>query len=321
MENPYKHEAGPAPVTPEEKRIADYRVAIGPNADYYLPRFETFDQGGSRLRWNWPAFFVTSPWFMYRKMWLPDILNLVYPFLLCFVAGIASAFLIDSIKAHPVAFAALFLVLLAVPWFLLPMFANAIYWHHIRGLIERLPRSLEQAPDKRAARLERNGGTGVGALVAVFGGIAVVLVGFAGILAAIAIPAYQDYTIRAQITEGLNLASGAKAAVAEYYAQNESWPEDSASAGLDAISGKYVESLSVQKGSVVIVYGLASNKLIAGKTLILLPGLSEAEDIIWGCANVEPAGIVKYADGPYGSDVPNKYLPSACRGEPRTLNQ
>jgi type IV pilus assembly protein PilA len=317
MENPQGPATGATTLTPEQMRMAEYEVAIGPNADFYLPRFEEFDKGGSQLSWNWPAFFATSPWFVYRKMWVPGLLNLCYPIILLFIVSIASAFLIDSIKAYPVAFLVLFLVLLAAPWFLLPMFANAIYWRHIRGLVERRPPLLEQGPDKRAAYLARIGGTGAGALVAVLACLAVLLVVFVGIGAAIAIPAYQDYTIRAQITEGLNLAITPKAAVAEYYAQNGSWPEDSEAAGMEVVSGKYVESLTVQKGSIVVVYGMASNKLIAGKTLVLLPGLNESKDVLWTCANFELPESIEYAQGPYGTDIPNKYLPKACRGEPR----
>ena len=317
MENPHEPASGATPLSPDLQRIAEYEVAIGPNSDFYLPRFEVFDKGGSQLGWNWPAFFATSPWFMYRKMWVPGILNLFYPYLLCIVAAIASAFLINSIKANPLVFAALFLLLLAAPWFLLPMFANAIYWRHVRGLVERLPPVLEQGPDKRVGYLTRIGGTGAGALVAVIACLAVVMVAIVGILAAIAIPAYQDYTVRSQITEGLNLAAAPKAAVAEYYLQNEAWPEDLTAAGMETVSGKYVESLTVEKGSIVIVYGLAANKLIAGKTLILLPGVDESKDVFWACANAERAEILEYAQGPYGTDLPNKYLPKACRGEPR----
>ena len=59
-----------------------------------------------------------------------------------------------------------------------------------------------------------------------------IVVAIIGVLAAIAIPAYQDYTIRAQVSEGLTLASGAKAAVSEYYMNHGAWPTDNAVAGL-----------------------------------------------------------------------------------------
>jgi hypothetical protein len=115
----------------------------------------------------------------------------------------------------------------------------------------------------------------------------------------------------------LNLAAAPKAMVAEYYLQNENWPEDSATAELAAVSGQYVESLTVHEGSIVIVYGMAANPLIAGKTLILRPGLDESGDVLWTCANAERAGILEYATGPHGTDIPTKYLPRACRAESR----
>ena len=123
-------------------------------------------------------------------------------------------------------------VLIAAPWFILPMYANSLYWRHINKVIRNVPASFAQQPDKRSARITRNGGTGAGAMIGVLVGGVFIFIAILGILAAIAIPAYQDYTIRGQVMEGLNLASGPKAAVAEYYAQHEEWPADAEAAGL-----------------------------------------------------------------------------------------
>ena len=71
-----------------------------------------------------------------------------------------------------------------------------------------------------------------------------VVVAIIGILAAIALPAYQDYTIRSQVTEGLNLASSWKASVAEFYAQNGTWPATAAAMSQTASTGKYVSSVT-----------------------------------------------------------------------------
>src|ERR1700749_4117064 len=83
-----------------------------------------------------------------------------------------------------------------------------------------------------------------------------IVVAIIGILAAIAIPAYQDYTVRSQVTEGLNLASDLKAAVAETFAQTGSWPIANNDVGIDKTkSGKYVTKVEIATGTINITYG------------------------------------------------------------------
>jgi len=297
---------------PENQRIADYETAIGPNVGYYLPRFEKFEAGGSQVGWHWPAFFITTPWFLYRKMWLVGILNVVYPFALLIFGSIASALLMGLIHTTPVLFAVIFLVLLAAPWFLLPMYANSLYYRHIRSVIDDMPRVYAQNPEKKLARLERDGGTGVGAMVAVIAALGFFYIFIIGVLAAIAIPAYQDYTIRAQVSEGLNLAAPVKAEIAEYWDANRRWPEQADLAGAGPI-GKYVASVGVASGSVVITYGNEANAALDGKRLVLLPGIDTRGDIHWICGDGSRPYGVAAADGPSGTDLANKHLPSSCR--------
>jgi type IV pilus assembly protein PilA len=248
-------------------------------------------------------------------MWLPGVLNLIYPWVMLIILSIIAGVANKSFTANPVVFGLLFLLILAAPSFLLPMYANAIYWRHVRNLIERLPRSVASVPEKRMARLERDGRTGVGALVAVLAVGLFFFIGIVGILAAIAIPAYQDYTIRSQVTEGLNLASAAKAGVAEYWAQNGTWPEH-ADIMESSPSGKYTTSVQVDGGSVVITYGGQANTHISGKRLALMPGIASEGHVVWICGNAEVPSGVEASGGPQGSEVANKYLPSSCRASP-----
>ena len=83
-----------------------------------------------------------------------------------------------------------------------------------------------------------------------------IVVAIIGILAAIAIPAYQDYVIRSQVSEGLTLASSVKTSVAEYFADRGDWPTDIGDLGItDAPSGKYVTGITVNNGTIDIEYG------------------------------------------------------------------
>jgi type IV pilus assembly protein PilA len=144
-----------------------------------------------------------------------------------------------------------------------------------------------------------------------------IVVAIIGILAAIAIPAYQDYTIRAQVTEGLNLAGAVKAGVAESYAQRGTWPANNVEAGLDAIatniSGKYVDNINVAAGVITITYGKQANAAILTKTLIITPGTSLNQDVSWICGDhTTPAGVTAAATPAPGSLL-QKYRPNVCR--------
>ncbi|EMT9509044.1 pilin, partial [Neisseria gonorrhoeae] len=101
-----------------------------------------------------------------------------------------------------------------------------------------------------------------------------IVIAIVGILAAVALPAYQDYTARAQVSEAILLAEGQKSAVTEYYLNNGEWPKDNDSAGVASsptdIKGKYVKSVTVAKG--VVTAEMASsnvNKEIKDKRLSL----------------------------------------------------
>jgi type IV pilus assembly protein PilA len=128
-----------------------------------------------------------------------------------------------------------------------------------------------------------------------------IVVAIIGILAAIAIPAYQSYLIRAQISEGLTLASRAKTSVSEYYVERGKWPSNNDEAGLadkHDIIGSYTEHLSVNDNVIEIKYGYDANAAIFNEK-IELTATPIAGSVRWTCAS---AGKIE-----------PKHLPAACR--------
>ncbi|MDY0330939.1 MAG: pilin [Thiomonas sp.] len=129
-----------------------------------------------------------------------------------------------------------------------------------------------------------------------------IVVAIIGILAAIAIPAYQNYTMRAQVAEGLSLAEGAKTALWDYYVQHGKFPTSNQSAGMaqpSSVSGNYVKSVNIANGLVTIIYGKNANTNLNDK-ILYLSGRSSGDSLQWRC----------YA--PASGGVPRQYLPTSC---------
>ncbi|HEZ1339779.1 TPA: pilin [Neisseria meningitidis] len=149
-----------------------------------------------------------------------------------------------------------------------------------------------------------------------------IVIAIVGILAAVALPAYQDYTARAQVSEAILLAEGQKSAVTEYYLNHGIWPGDNSSAGVAStatdIKGKYVQSVTVANG--VVTAQMASsgvNKEIQGRKLSLWAKRQNGS-VKWFCgqpvtrANGANNDDVAAANGTNGK-IDTKHLPSTCR--------
>ncbi|MFQ2937265.1 pilin, partial [Neisseria gonorrhoeae] len=113
-----------------------------------------------------------------------------------------------------------------------------------------------------------------------------IVIAIVGILAAVALPAYQDYTARAQVSEAILLAEGQKSAVTEYYLNHGIWPENNGDAGVanpTDIKGKYVKQVEVKKGVVTATMNSSNvNKEIQGKKLSLW-ARRENGSVKWFC--------------------------------------
>lgn len=131
-----------------------------------------------------------------------------------------------------------------------------------------------------------------------------ITVAIVGILAAVALPAYQDYTIRAQVTEGVSLASGAKAFVAEYHSNKGAFPDATTAGEYPGATGKYVSGVEIaaESGEITATFGGDANTNLSGETITLTPTQGASGNITWECGGSMVGGDKA------------KYLPSSCKG-------
>ena len=148
-----------------------------------------------------------------------------------------------------------------------------------------------------------------------------IVVAIIGILSSLAISAYQTYTIRAQIAEGLNMAAAAKVPITDAYTNDGTAPADRAAAGLTPnptdTRGNYVSQVAIDNGRVDITFGgpLAHAEIV-GQTVSLTPYETAGNTIVWRCGNsAAPAGGALLIGGAnhQNASVEPRYLPTNCR--------
>ncbi|HGG7989491.1 TPA: pilin [Neisseria meningitidis] len=150
-----------------------------------------------------------------------------------------------------------------------------------------------------------------------------IVIAIVGILAAVALPAYQDYTARAQVSEAILLAEGQKSAVTEYYLNHGKWPDGNSDAGVatsSEIKGKYVEKVEVAKGVITAtMLSTGVNKEIQGKKLSLWAKRQDGS-VKWFCGQPVTRTAVDTADDAVAAKtdadkINTKHLPSTCRDD------
>ena len=270
-------------ITDDEVRTA----VIGPSSTlYYLGAFDRIARGeGSG--WNWPAFFVTWYWLLYRKMWVPALIYFFTPALI-------NIFLMVVVGVSPVVGGLLGLCWL-VAWLIGPgILANGWYYRHCLARIRDV-RARGGSKEQIIARLEAAGGTSPVVVIVV----AVVSFLFVpGILAAIALPAYQTYTIKAKVADAIIESTAVAQVVGRQYEATGQFPTD-----IDRIAqqlpqqSKYVQGFELDGSSGQITVRIEATPTIAG-TIQLTPSQDSNRHLTWACSTTDLL----------------KYVPKSCRG-------
>lgn len=265
-----------------------YKVMIGPkNQDYYLKHFAHFDdEGHAGITWNWPAFLFTQFWFLYRKMWGYAALYFVVPYIAAIPLGVVSA--LGNEKATIVAYAVWVLILVFGP----PLYANALYYRHCRKKIESARNSSGDV-QRQLGELAARGGTSR----AVWLVLLLIVPFIVGILAAIALPAYQDHSVRVKLTGDVAFGMRAAQSIGNYYSRYEQFPENLSQAGFRETLPGSISSVRIETSGLVHLGIVGSGDKPIG-TLLLVPSWGADDRISWRCAS---------------EDIDDKLLPKQCR--------
>ncbi|MEP7181377.1 MAG: pilin [Betaproteobacteria bacterium] len=271
-----------------------FRMAVGPSADYYVPRFLQFEQRGRAFpSWHWPSFWLPCLWAFYRKLWLSGLLFAALP-----VAGaVAFAAIEPSLGESSLAW---FAIAAALIW-LLPavvpaMMANGLLYRRIRAEVLRAE-ARGRGIAAVAARLTAPKPTTLGVALAA-GLVAVVLAPKYAVPNLNAL--YDEHIVRMRLTESLAAVKPLQRQVEESFLRFGIVPRTPDYAAMLAHRGAILlddVNLNPVSGRLRLALG-STGTVVDGKAILLVPAVDAQQNVRWTCV---PVGI------------PRPYLPAECR--------
>lgn len=270
------------------------------NADYYLRVFKKFETGGGILSWNWSTFFFTSPWFLYRRLWIWFFVFWLGLPPVAITVGELSGLL------HPT----LGLLMALFMYFgLVPIFSNYIFYR--RALVHvAAAKAVSPRLETQKSAAERMGGTNeMGAWI--FGVIVYTLVGSSLIFSVI--PAIKDGRVQRrpvqqeaqieseialQVDGAVNASLEARETVELFYLENLQYPLDNDAAGYTPnVSEHYISGMWIHEGRIVIIFNEDAVPELRGGQLFLIPSYNGA-GFSWTCGS---------------PSIKQHHLPTRCR--------
>ncbi|KQV78861.1 hypothetical protein ASC87_11035 [Rhizobacter sp. Root1221] len=246
-----------------------WRAVIGPKGqDHYLPRFREMAAAGGEFQvgWHWPALFLAGYWLLYRKAWLATVLYLVLSTVLAFVVGLFAGAIGTS---SDVAGVLAVLGVVVAP----PLMAHWVYFRKCRSVVDSVVPG--ESRERYLERLARRGGTSW-APVVLIGMVAVI-----GMLAAVALPAYVDYTNRAKVSAVLLDVFPLAHAAGEEFQRTGVMPPLPAVPASPAL--RPVESLTSDPTSGTIEIRLVLGPSGPAGSIFLVPSADAARHVSWAC--------------------------------------
>jgi Protein of unknown function (DUF2628)/Pilin (bacterial filament) len=292
------HGPGP-PDDPRDKVIRPalfvlFRIAIGPSADYYGPRFLVFERAGHGLAgWHWPALFAPAVWAFYRKLWMAGLVFALLPLAGAYAMAMIAPWLDDFTWMW---LACAMLLTIVLPSVSGAALANALLYRRVRRRI-RTAEAQARSPSQAASRV---GGIApvspYGALV--LGTLAVALL--VGGVGPVLVDAYNEHAVRVKVGKALVGVTPIKEQIEESWAAFRRWPRPASAMEIPARAGAVLfdeVAVDPSTGRVKLDVGPSIPEL-GGKAILLVPAVDDAERVRWFCV---PIGI------------PDRYLPQACR--------
>ena len=270
-----------------------FRVAVGPGADYYVPRFLRYERAGRTFpSWNWPALLLPSAWAFYRRLWGP-----AFAFALLPILGAAVFVGIEPAIGGPTAAwlgCAAFLVWI-LPGVIAALLANSLVYARVKRLVRQEALISEMSVVARSLAARRSTAM-VAAIIFVAGAIALAPPLIAPGLYAM----YQDRTLREQVIASLAAVRPLQRQIEQSWERFNSIPHTLDDAALLVGRGSLLldnVSFSPITGRLRLALGPTVREL-SGKAIFLAPAVGPSRQMHWVCIPV---------------DIPPKYLPQECR--------